>query len=72
MPELRRAVEEAGRDPSILEIVPVAVVPDPGKLDHYEEVGVTEVVFGLPSAPRDTVLPILDKQAALVAERRHS
>jgi len=70
VPELRRVVEEAGRDPSTLEIVPVAVVPDPGKLDHYEEVGVTEVVFGLPSAPRDVVLPVLDKQAALVAERR--
>ena len=70
VPELRRVVEEAGRDPSTLEIVPVAVVPDPGKLDHYEEVGVTEVVFGLPSAPRDVVLPILDKQAAIVAERR--
>jgi probable F420-dependent oxidoreductase len=70
VPELRRLVEEAGRDSAELEIVPVAVAPDHGKLDHYEEVGVTEVVFGLPSAPRDVVLPILDKQAALVAERR--
>ena len=69
IPELRRVVEEAGRDPNTLQIVPVAVVPDPGKLDHYEEVGVTEVVFGLPSAPADVVLPILDKRAALIADR---
>ena len=70
VPELRARVEEAGRDPSTLEIVPVAVVPDPGKLDHYQEVGVTECVFGLPSAPRDDVLAILDKYAAVLEERR--
>ena len=70
VPELRARVEEAGRDPSTLEIVPVAVVPDPGKLDHYQEVGVTECVFGLPSAPRDDVLAILDKYAATLQERR--
>jgi probable F420-dependent oxidoreductase len=68
VPELRARVEEAGRDSSGLEIVPVAVVPDHGKLDHYQEVGVTECVFGLPSAGRDDVLPLLDKYAALLAE----
>ena len=30
----------------------------------------TEVVFDLPSAPAEVVLPILDRYAALVAERR--
>ncbi|MBV8984176.1 MAG: LLM class F420-dependent oxidoreductase, partial [Acidimicrobiia bacterium] len=70
VPELRARVEEAGRDPSTLEIVPVAVVPDPGKLDHYQEVGVTECVFGLPSAPRDDVLAVLDKYTAVLEERR--
>ena len=70
VPELRARVEEAGRDPSTLEVVPVAVVPDPGKLDHYDEVGVTECVFGLPSAPRDDVLAVLDKYTAVLEERR--
>jgi probable F420-dependent oxidoreductase len=70
VPELRRSVEEAGRDSSGLEIVPVAVVPDHGKLDHYQEVGVSECVFGLPSAGRDDVLPLLDKYAALLAEHQ--
>jgi probable F420-dependent oxidoreductase len=69
IPELREKFEEAGRDPSALEIVPVAVVPDHGKLDHYDEVGVTECVFGLPSAPKDDVFPVLDKYAAVLAER---
>ena len=52
------------------EIVPFGSIPDPGKLDHFESIGVTECVFQLPSAPADQVLPLLDKQAAIVAERR--
>ena len=69
IPQLREAVAEAGRDPAALEIVPFGSVPDPGKLDHFEHIGVTECVFRLPSAPRDVVLPLLDEQAALVAAR---
>ena len=48
---------------------PFGSIPDPGKLDHFERIGVTECVFRLPSAPRDVVLPLLDEQAALVASR---
>ncbi|MGH9137031.1 MAG: LLM class F420-dependent oxidoreductase [Acidimicrobiales bacterium] len=70
LPRLRSAVADAGRDPDALEIVPIMVIPDEGKLDHYESIGVTEVVFDLPSAPADEVLPVLDRYAALVAERR--
>ena len=69
VPELRARFEEAGRDPSTIEVVPVAVVPDSGKLDHYQEVGVTECVFGLPSAGADQILPLLDKYATLLADR---
>lgn len=70
IPTLRDAFHAAGRDPDELEIVPFGSIPDEGKLDHFEKIGVTEVVMRLPSAPRDVVLPILDKQAALVATRR--
>jgi probable F420-dependent oxidoreductase len=69
IPELRAVVEQAGRDPDQLEIVPFGSIPDPGKLDHFERIGVTECVFRLPSADRDVVLPLLDRQAALIAER---
>lgn len=69
IPRLREAVAEAGRDPATLEIVPFGSVPDEGKLDHFERIGVTECVFRLPSAPRDVVLPLLDEQASLVASR---
>lgn len=69
IPRLREVVAEAGRDPDLLEIVPFGSIPDPGKLDHFDRIGVTECVFRLPSAPRDIVLPLLDEQAALVASR---
>jgi probable F420-dependent oxidoreductase len=70
VPRLREAVGEAGRDPSALEIAPMAVIPDAGKFEHYEELGCTEVVVDLPSAPADEVLPLLDSFAAMVAARR--
>jgi probable F420-dependent oxidoreductase len=69
IPELRSLVEQAGRDPDQLEIVPFGSIPDPGKLDHFERIGVTECVFRIPSASRDVVLPLLDRQAALIAGR---
>jgi hypothetical protein len=70
LPALRDALEQAGRDPDHFEVVPYASVPDHGKLDHYRDIGVTETVFDLPSAPRDKVLPVLDRYAELVAERQ--
>jgi len=64
LPVLREAVALRGRDPRSLEIVPIGVVPSPGKLDHYASLGVTEVALRLPSAPRDEVLRRLDAYAA--------
>src|SRR5437764_2232847 len=69
IPQLRDAVAAAGRDPDALEIVPYGSVPDPGKLDHFASIGVTEVIFRLPSSGRDEVLRMLDRQAALVRSR---
>ena len=64
--DLRAACEAAGRDPGSLQIVPFGTVPDAGKLEYYESIGVTEVVLRLPGAAADRVLPILDEFAALV------
>jgi probable F420-dependent oxidoreductase len=63
LPDLRAAVEAAGRDPSGLHIVPFGTLPNPEKLEHYREIGVTEVVLNLPSAGRDDVLHALDAHA---------
>jgi probable F420-dependent oxidoreductase len=69
IPRLRETVAEAGRDPGDLRIVPFGSLPDHAKLDHFAAIGVTECVFRLPSAPRDAVLPVLDRYADLVAAR---
>ena len=63
LPELWRCMEERGRDPESLRIVPMGVLPDVKKLDYYRELGCTEVVLRLPGAPRDEVLPALDNYA---------
>ena len=70
LPQLRDAVAATGRDPSTLEIVPFGSLPDPGKLDYFTTLGVTECVFRLPSQSREIVLPILDEQAKLVAAQK--
>src|SRR5512145_2205179 len=60
LPELRRAFEARGRDPGGLQVVPMGVFPEEGKLAYYREQGVSECVLRLPSAPRDQVMPVLD------------
>jgi len=60
---LRDAVEAVGRDWSSMHIVPMGVFPTPEKLDYYRELGVTETVLRVPSAPRDEVMPVLDTYA---------
>lgn len=67
IPRLHEAAAAAGRDPSTLEIVPFGSLPDPGKLEHFAAIGVTECVFRIPSAPADEVLPVLDRWADLLA-----
>jgi probable F420-dependent oxidoreductase len=66
LPDLRRAFEEAGRDPDTLRIVPVGTYGDREKIDYYESLGVDEVALRLPSAPADQVMAVLDEYACLL------
>ena len=61
--QLRAAFSAAGRDPASLHIVPMGVLPSAEKLAYYREHGVTESVLRVPSAPRDVVMPVLDRFA---------
>ena len=67
---LRRQAEEAGRDPASINITtfrgPGGSQPEPDAIRRLEEAGVDRVIFGLPSAERDTVLPIIDQCAKLI------
>lgn len=60
LPVLRSVWSDAGRDPAALQIVPYAVLPTPGKLAHYAELGIEEVVLQLPPAGEEEVLGVLD------------
>ena len=66
VPVLRAAWESAGRDPETLQVVPYAVLPSPGKLAHYAELGVAEVVLQLPPGGEAEVLRALDEYAQYV------
>jgi probable F420-dependent oxidoreductase len=69
LPALRAACEARGRDPAALHVVPMGVLPSERKLDYYREIGVSEAVLRLPSAPRDRVLPLLDDFAKYLRGR---
>ncbi|CAL9559802.1 putative protein [Streptomyces sp. enrichment culture] len=64
LPVLRAAWADAGRDPQALQIVPYAVHPTPGKLAHFADLGIEEVVAQLPPAGEAEVLKKLDGLAA--------
>ena len=61
LPHLHRAMEAAGRDPAELSIVPFGSLPDPGKIEYYRSLGVSEIVFRVPPVPADEALPVLDQ-----------
>ncbi len=63
LPVLRQVWEAAGRDPKSLQVVPYAVRPNPGKLAHYADLGIAEVVLQLPSGDEGEVLRALDDYA---------
>ena len=64
--ELRRALEEAGRDPAGVEIGVFGVPGDPAVIETYREAGVSRCVLGVPPADADTVLPVLDRYMPLL------
>ncbi|MFJ6569899.1 TIGR03619 family F420-dependent LLM class oxidoreductase [Streptomyces sp. NPDC091292] len=66
LPVLRTAWQEAGRTPDTLQIVPHAILPTPGKLTHYADLGIEEVVVQLPPAGEKEVLTVLDEYARYV------
>jgi probable F420-dependent oxidoreductase len=65
--DLHRRAEAAGRDPKSISISIFGAKPDPAALDGLRSAGVDRAVFMVPSGEADTVLPLLDKYAALIA-----
>ncbi len=63
---LRERAEKAGRDPNSISISIFGAKPEREAIDKMEEAGIERVIFALPSAESDKILPILDNYAALI------
>lgn len=70
IPAYHERLRAAGRDPGSVRVIPVGSLPDPDKIEHFISIGVDECVFGLPSATRDEVIPVLDRQSGLLTRFR--
>mgnify|MGYP002628815599 CR=1 FL=1 len=66
IPHFRQMAAEAGRNPDDIEVSVFAARPKPEELTPLKNAGVARVTFDLPSAPRDEILPLLDKLAKLI------
>lgn len=66
--DLRKRAERAGRDPATVTVSLFGARADEAKLAAWRDLGVARVLFALPSAGRDRVLPLLDQYAALAVK----
>ncbi|MFI5395624.1 MAG: LLM class F420-dependent oxidoreductase [Candidatus Binatia bacterium] len=66
--DLRQRAEKAGRDPKSISIATYGSPADAAVAQQYRKAGVDHFIFGLPPAPRDTVLPLLDRYADVVRQ----
>ncbi|MFE0178897.1 LLM class F420-dependent oxidoreductase [Streptomyces sp. NPDC059002] len=60
LPVLRSAWADAGRAPEDLYVALSAVEPNAGKLEHYADLGVDEVIVQLPAGAEAAVVEVLD------------
>ncbi len=63
LPQFRKMAKDAGRDPASVSFSIFSSPRDPELLKRYHDAGVDRVVLGLPSKPREQILPMLDESA---------
>jgi probable F420-dependent oxidoreductase len=64
--ELRERAAKAGRDMKTISVTASGAPENPKLVDSYREAGCDRCIFSLPSAERDTVLPLLDKYTSFI------
>ncbi|MBM4440216.1 MAG: LLM class F420-dependent oxidoreductase [Candidatus Rokubacteria bacterium] len=70
LPDALEVMRDAGRDPATLPITVFGVAEDLDLIKRYRDAGVARLLFNLPSAKADEVLPVLDRAAALMRQAR--
>jgi hypothetical protein len=68
MPELHALAKEAGRNPASIEVSIYFAPADPALLGRLRDAGVARAIFGVPTEPREKVLPILDRYRELARQ----
>jgi alkanesulfonate monooxygenase SsuD/methylene tetrahydromethanopterin reductase-like flavin-dependent oxidoreductase (luciferase family) len=66
LPQFHTMLKESGRDPGSVPITVFGVAEDRALIERYREAGVARLVFNLPAAGADEVLPVLDRCASLI------
>jgi probable F420-dependent oxidoreductase len=66
LPEFRKMAAEAGRAPETVPITVFGVAEEADLIKRYRDAGVARIIFNLPAAKSDEVLPVLDRCAALM------
>jgi len=67
----RQMARDAGRDPQSVPVSLFNSAEDESELARYRDVGIARVVPFLLSEPRDKILPLLDRWAALIRRTAH-
>ena len=68
LPEFRKMVTDAGRDPASIPISVWGVAQDADLIKKYGDAGVSRIIFQLPAAKADEILPLLDKCAGVIRQ----
>ena len=68
LPDFRKMAVEAGREPASLPITVFGVAEDLDLIKRYRDAGVARLIFNVPPAKADEVLPLLDRCAALMRQ----
>jgi probable F420-dependent oxidoreductase len=70
LPEFRTLAAAAGRDPDTIPITVFGVAEDLDLIKRYRDAGVARLVFNLPAAGAEEVLPVLDRCVSLMRSAR--
>jgi probable F420-dependent oxidoreductase len=70
LPEFAALARGAGRDPATVPITVFGVAEDGDLIKRYRDAGAARLLFNLPAAKADEVLPVLDRCAALMRQVR--
>ena len=66
LPEFRKMAAAAGRAVETVPVTVFGVAEDADLIKRYRDAGVARIIFNLPAAKSDEVLPVLDRCAALM------